>query len=247
MAVSYKFNGVNLDALNARLMESVTQRLPDQAQAYIERGANINVRFDDQDTPLLRAIRGDDMPTVNMLLAKKPSLDAQGPDGATALILAVKKGNLELARALIDANADISLEDRDGKKAFDHALRTARPEMVQLFEKPMMAILQRIPSSELAEKLRASHRDLDSIEPVTGDTMLTFAASRPDQESVAMAFLEAGADPYKKNRAGKTPMDVAQETGNSGMQKLLEAAQKNTPGMIPEKRGAVKPLFPSAT
>ena len=228
-------------------MESVAAHDVALAQSYIERGANINVRFDDEDTGLLRAIRTDDAPMITMLLAKKASLDAQGGDGATALILAVKKLNLGLAQALIEGNANISLEDSDGKKAFDHALRTARPEMVELFEKPMMMILQRIPSSELAEKLRASHRDLDSIEPMTGDTMLTFAASRPDQESVAMAFIEAGADLNKRNRAGKTPLQVATETGNSSMQKLLEEAQRTPPPVNVEKRGPLKPLFRTNT
>ena len=246
MAVSYKFNGANLDALNARFLECVAQKDVAQAQSFIERGANINVRLNDEDTALLRAIRGDDMPMVTMLLAKKASLDAQGGDGATALILAVKKQNLGLAQSLIDGNADISLEDSDGKKAFDHALRTANPKIVELFEKPMMKILQRIPSSELAQALRASNRDLDGIEPMSGDTMLTFAAGRVDQESVALAFIEAGADLNKKNRAGKTPMQVAQEAGNSAMQKLLEEAQR-TPHMGQKKRPAMKPLFPAST
>lgn len=244
MAINYKFNGANLDALNERFLEAVAQKNVELARSSVERGANINVRLDNEDTALLHAARNGDTAMALMLIEKKASLDAQDAEGATALILSIKARNLPLSRALLDANADISIEDRDGMIAFDHALQSKDREFVQLFEKPMMRILERIPCSELAQKLRDSHKDLDSIEPVTGDTMLTFAASRLDQQCVAQAFIEAGADVNKKNRAGQTPMDVAKAAGNSAMLKLLEEAQKKPPAMT-EQRGQMKPLFPS--
>lgn len=246
MVVSHKFNGVNLDALNERFLEAVAQKNVEQARIYVDRGANINVRFANEDTALLHAARTGDSSMALMLIEKKASLDAQDAEGATALIVSIKAKNLPLSRALLDANADISIEDRDGMIAFDHALQRRDREFVELFEKPMMRILDRIPCSELAQKLRDSRKDLDSIEPVTGDTMLTFAASRLDQQCVAQAFIEAGADPNKKNRAGKTPLEVAKETGNSAMQRLLEEAQKKPP-LAAEQRAPLKPFFPSTS
>jgi ankyrin repeat protein len=243
LAVSHSFYRAKQDPLNDKFLEAVTQNNVEAARGYIDRGANINARFDNEDTGLLHAVRKGHDEMALMLIEKKASLDAQGgADGATALILAVKAKNKKVAGALIDANADISLEDRDGVKAFKHAMRTADPEMVQLFEKPMMTILRSIPSSEVAERLRNSNKNLDEIEPLTGETALTFAASQTNQEGMAQAFIEAGADLRATNRAGKTPMQVAEETGNSSMQKLLAEAQQSRP-QTPEKRGPLKPLY----
>jgi ankyrin repeat protein len=250
VVLGYKFNGANLDALNTRYLEAVAAGEAEQAAAYIDRGANINARFDDNgDTALLRATRNAASPEERekwnkmalMLIGKKASLDLQDADGASALILSIKSRNLPLATALSDANADIAIEDRDGARAFRHAMNTADPRFVQLFEKPMMTMLRNISSSELAQKLRASNRDPDSVEPVSGETMLTFAASRTDQNTVAEAFLQAGADRDKPNRAGKTPQQIAEEHGNTEMLKLL----KQTPRA--EKRTDAKPLFTSTT
>lgn len=243
MAINYKFNGANLDALNARFLECVAKHDVDRALHFLESGANINVRDANDDTALLHAVRSDDTRMALMLIAQKASLDAQDRDGATALIIASKKGDIQLVQALVDANADINLDDSIGKKALDYAMRSANPQLVELFEKPLKQILNRIPSSDFAQALRASQHNLDDIDPATGNTILTWAASQRGQESVAQAFIEAGANLQLKNRDGKTAMDIARENNNTPMLRLLEEAQKHKPAVVIENRGPLKPLF----
>jgi ankyrin repeat protein len=243
VSVKHKFNTANQDSLNEQFLEAVRQDNVERALQYLANGANINARFPNGDTALLQAARHGQTQVALMLVAKKASLDAQGNDGATALILAAKRGDIPLSRAFIDAGVDITIEDRDGRKALDHAMRTALPELVELFEKPLKKILDRIPSSDLAQALRNSNVNLDHMDPATGNTMLTWAAGQKDQESLAMAFIEAGANLQKTNSAGKTPLDVARESGNAGMQKILETAQRQKAPAPAPKTGEQKPLF----
>lgn len=244
MAIGYQFNGKNLDSLNAKFLESVAKHDTDRALHFLSGGANINERDANEDTALLFAVRGGDTKMALMLISQHASLDAQdNKDGATALIIASKNADIPLVKALLDAGAEIGIDDRTGKKALDYAMRSADPLLVELFEKPLKQALNRIPSSDLAQALRISHRNLDDIDPSTGNTILTWAASQKGQESLALAFIEAGASLNVPNRDGKTPLQVARETSNTPMLKLLEEAQKHKPGMVVENRGPMKPLF----
>jgi uncharacterized protein len=243
VAIGYQFNGKNLDSLNAKFLECVAQHDVDRAMHFLNGGANINERDVNDDTALLRAVRNDDTQMAFMLIGKKASLDAQDKDGATALIIASKKADIPLVKALLDAGAEIGIDDRTGKKALDYAMASADPQLVELFEKPLKQALNRIPSSDFAQALRTSNRNLDDIDPETGNTILTWAASQRGQESLALAFIEAGASLNVPNRAGKTPVQIAQETHNSPMLKLLEEAQKHKPPVVVENRGPLQPMF----
>lgn len=224
VSVSYKFNGANLGSLNTQFLDSVAQGQVERAESYLKRHANINARNPDEDTALLHAVRTNDVPMALMLIDNKASLEAKDADGVTALIVAIRNNNVELCRALIDAGANVFVEDRDRVKAFDYAMRTRNAEIVNLFAKPMKEILERIPSAQITERIRASQR-VDDIDPASGHTMLTWAAAEKGQEGLAAAFIGAGANLKATNAAGKTAMDVARETGNSRMQRLLEEAQ----------------------
>jgi ankyrin repeat protein len=244
VAINYKFNGTILDALNAKFLDCVAKHDVERAKYYlVESGANINARDAHDDTALLRAVRDADTKMALMLIEKKASLDAQDNDGATALIIASKRADIPLVKALLDAGAEIGIEDSTGKKALDYAMRSADPALVELFEKPLKLALNRIPSSDFAQALRTSQCNLDDINPATGNTVLTWAASQKGQESLALAFIEAGASLNTPNRDGKTPVQVARETNNSPMLKLLEEAQKHKPGLIIENRGPLKPIY----
>jgi len=223
---SNAFNGANQDSLDREFLASVKSGDEKRAQSFLDRGANVNARDDKDETALLWAAKNGQEPMVKMLLARKASPDAPDADGATALIHASMKGFVTMAASIIDAGADIMLEDRHGKKALDYAIATAEPQLVELFNKPMKTIIARIPTSDLAHVLRASHVDLDRVDTATGQTMLTWAAGAKGQEHLARAFLEAGASPSATNIAGKTAVEVARETGNEPVLSMLESAGK---------------------
>ncbi|MEZ0260170.1 MAG: ankyrin repeat domain-containing protein [Alphaproteobacteria bacterium] len=226
MQTTNAFNGANQDSLDREFLASVKAGDEKRAQSFLDRGANVNARDEKDETALLWSAKNGQEAMVNMLLARKASPDAPDADGATALIHASMKGFVTMAASIIDAGADIMLEDRHGKKALDYAIATAEPQLVELFNKPMKTIIARIPTSDLAHVLRASKVDLDRVDTSTGQTMLTWAAGAKGQEHLARAFLEAGASPSATNGAGKTAVEVARETGNEPVLSMLEGAGK---------------------
>jgi ankyrin repeat protein len=252
--MSHKFNGVNLEALNKGFLDAVAQKNTARATHYIESGANINTRDENGDTALLRAVKSGDTPMALMLIDKKASLDLQDNNGATALIIACQKmedgapkGDIVLTQALLNANADLNIIDRNGKNAFQYAMLTVNVELVQLFEAPMMRALQRIPASDLAQALRSSDMNLDQVDPATGETALTMAAGHKGQETLAQAFIEAGANLDQRNSAGKTAVEVARDSNNAGMLKLLEEAQRNRSDFPHDRRPGTKSPFGGVT
>jgi len=236
VTISNAFNSTIQDGQDFKFLEAVREGRIDRALYYLAHGANIDARDGQGNTALLWAAKNDALPMALMLIANHASLDLPDSEGATALIAACKKRNVPLARALIDADASIITEDRHGKKAFDYALRTALPELVELFEKPMKQILSGIPTPDFARALRASKMKLDDIDPRSGNTLLTWAAGQPGQEHLAQAFIEAGANPLATNREGKTPLEVAKAANNTPMLKLLEEANMRRPAPV-ESRG----------
>lgn len=58
---------------------------------------------------------------IARMLIEHADLDAPGPNGQTALILAAGAGRLDVVKLLIDADADMDVEDPDGNTAISLA------------------------------------------------------------------------------------------------------------------------------
>ena len=66
-----------------------------------------------------------------MLLREGANPDAQQQGGFTALHAAAQHNNAEMAKALLDAGADVSLRTEDGKTAAE----MAGPDVLELLKK----------------------------------------------------------------------------------------------------------------
>ena len=91
------------------------------------KGAAIEARDRDGNTPLLAAaIYGDDA-ALALLLSVNAKVDATNARGETALILAVQRRDLAAVRQLIDNGANPRISDTfTGKSAFDYATDDSR-------------------------------------------------------------------------------------------------------------------------
>lgn len=239
----HAFNSANQDFLNTRFLEAVVEGDFERARQFLRQGANINARTAAGETALIWAARNGQVGMALMLVVEKASLDAQDPNGRTALFHASENGFYEIVRGLIDGGADVTIDDRDGKKPLDMAIKTGNADLVLLFEKPLLAILSRIPAADMTRGLLASNVLLDDLDP-TGNGVLHWAAGA-GQANVAQAFLDAGADARVPNKDGLTPAAVAKAAGQSEMASLFEAAQKRKPATLAPRPGQ-KPLFPPA-
>ncbi len=243
MTVSIKFNGANLDSVTDAFLDAVGKGNPAEALKFIGRGANRNARFDNKDTALIHAVRNNDIAMTLTLIDAGVSLDAQDKDGTTALMLAAQQKNIEICRVLSDSGADIFLEDRHGMTALKYAHQHKDADLADVFANPLKKSLDNIPSWEVAQRLRASHANLDEIDPRYGETVMTWAARQKGMESIADAFLKAGANPDQPNARGETPMKIAEATGNTAMQTLLKQAKETPLPVAVDKRTQTKTLF----
>jgi ankyrin repeat protein len=88
-------------------MTSVDRGNVDAVRALLEHGANPNVKETEGDqTPLMWAAAGQHSEIVNLLLDHKADTRAKSKGGFTALLFAVQQGDVEAARALLNAGAD---------------------------------------------------------------------------------------------------------------------------------------------
>lgn len=214
------------DSVNARFLDAAARDdIPALHDAMAD-GADVNVRSDAGETAFIRAAREARMVMAEILLGSGASLDLQDRDGRTALFYATRTAHIDLVSMLIRAGADITLEDKDGEKPLDIALRHGAPELVSLFEQPLKDLLARIPSADTGSRLQYRAAPACTPDP-HGDTMLTWAA-REGQENVIRAMVQSGADVHIRNRAGKTPREVAEAAGHRLIACLLEEAEERT-------------------
>ena len=83
-------------------------------------------------TALHYAVFSENIDLLEWLLKKGSKLDARAPNGQTALILAAKQGKLAQVKLLVDADADMYLEDYDVKSALAWAKAAGHDDVVAL-------------------------------------------------------------------------------------------------------------------
>ena len=140
----------------------------------------------------------------NLLSADLAAVDDRGPDGCTALHLAARFGQMEMARLLLGRGADpnaISLNDERVTPLYSAVLAKHR---------------------DTATLLLALGASPNSVQH-GGWTALHAAARNGDQEIVAMLQLR-GADPTRASDDGHTAIDLAEENGHGTLAKVLRMA-----------------------
>lgn len=113
-------------------------------ELLLERGADPHQQNNRGYTPLMQAATiprtGEDEQTsieiIKLLLARGAKLDTQTLDyGDTALIWAVKLGHTRIAKFLIAQGADLSLKDKAGRDALQHARELERKDIELLLNR----------------------------------------------------------------------------------------------------------------
>ena len=165
-------------------------------------------------TPLLYAVLAGDAPAVRVLLSAGADVDDAGPDGVTALMLALVKRHEELALLLLAAGADphpaeagltaLHLASATGSLAVAEALlaRGAHPDA--RLERP-----QRLTNSfEIGVFTSPGSGRLTQI----GSTPFVVAAKSADARMMRL-LAEAGADPHLTTDDGTTALMLAAGLG----------------------------------
>ncbi len=163
--------------LNNYLLEAARKGCVSELQRLLKAGASRLSRDREGDTALAAAARAGRGPVVATLLAgaapqERPQIDMPDAHGSTPLMLAIHFGRADVARALIDAGADVGAINAIGETALAEAAYAADAE-----------------TGALALKKGAKADTLDRY----GKSPICYAAARGAAALVAV-LLDAGVD-----------------------------------------------------
>jgi len=225
------------------------------------------------DYPLLEAVKKGDVKEVKSILKEsvsgfsKDEINQKGHTGATPLSVAVRNGNLEMVRLLVEHGAMVDA----GKETGDRTpLMTAsgrgHAEVVRyliikgadvnaktegftpLLEAchPYSALFG--PSGDKAKTIRIlleNGADVNVQDESWRETRLTplmYAVMQGDA-SLVQAFLAKGARPDLKNRDGETALSLAKKEGLEYIAQLLQQTESGTNGSSRQTDLSRHPLF----
>ena len=102
------------------LMQAVMRNDPNMVNMLLDKGARIDQKnFYTELTPLMMAVDNGSLEMVELLLARKANLNLQDERGRSALMHASAARQPKIAQRLLQAGADATLKDKQGRTADD--------------------------------------------------------------------------------------------------------------------------------
>lgn len=156
-------------------------------QSLLERGFDPNTRDPNLQNGLYLALREPSLKVAKVLIDwPKTDLNASNTANETPLMMAVLKGQVEIAAAMLAKDADVN---KTGWAPLHYAATSGHIALIKL--------------------LLDKHAYIDAESP-NGSTPLMMAAMYGTPEAVKL-LLDEGADPLLKNQIGMSAIDFAQK------------------------------------
>lgn len=173
-------------------------------------GADINCKDTDGNTLLHIAVKYRNSANITEILGFNPDINAVNGEGLTPLHLAVQRpDNENVLEILLQKGADVNLTDSSGKNALLLSVSSNQKGYISLLVLSGIDI-----NSQDSDGNTALHYPLR--------TVLKDKRYLPFSKLIAEVLIGEGADPHIKNKEGKSPMDLAEETGENEMIELLK-------------------------
>jgi ankyrin repeat protein len=196
------FQQADFDAL---LLEAVIKGQHSVVRAVVAAGANVNhCGVAKKKTPLMIAVKKNDMQMVDLLLSlkAKPDVFVGVNHKVAAIHLAIGKNNFEMTKRLLDAGCDPNLTAPDQKGRWTPLHSAALHS-----------------SNEVIELLLSRGADIEA-KTETEATPLALAA-RHYKVAATRYLISKGADVNTRDKAGSTPIIQACLVGATSVAKLL--------------------------
>ena len=176
---------------------------PQSLSALLRRGFDPNTLDAKGQSGLFLALR-DPSPKVVDVLLKTPKIkvETRTPQDESPLMMAAMRGELKLAAALIDKDADVN---KTGWTPLHYAASSTHGDQLGV-----------------AKLLLENAAYIDAASP-NGSTPLMMAAMYGNTSTLKL-LLDEGADPTLKNQLGLTAVDFAQRADRKEMVELIGAA-----------------------
>ena len=176
---------------------------PQSLSALLRRGFDPNTLDTKGQSGLFLALR-DPSPKVVEVLLKTPKIkvETRTPQDESPLMMAAMRGELKVAAALIDKDADVN---KTGWTPLHYAASSTQGDQLGV-----------------AKLLLENAAYIDAASP-NGSTPLMMAAMYGNTSTLKL-LLDEGADPTLKNQLGLTAVDFAQRADRKEMVELIGAA-----------------------
>uniref|UniRef100_A0A8C6XN30 Uncharacterized protein n=1 Tax=Naja naja TaxID=35670 RepID=A0A8C6XN30_NAJNA len=188
-----KVLGLSSEAMVSALFKAVEKDLHGIVAALIERGTDINVRNEEQHTPLLVACKMGKIKSAKVLIEKGANLKDKAPNLNSPLHLAVEAGAFSIAQMLLQKGIDPNITAQGNQTPLHVAAIYNRGALVDLL-------------IEGGAKIDAVTTELFTPLHVASDKGHT---------DVALKLLQHKANVHLKNK--KTPLHLAAEHGHSNL------------------------------
>ena len=171
--------------------------------ALLQRGFDPNTRDAKGQPGLLLAVREPAPNALRVLLnAKNIQVEARNSQDESPLMMAAIRGQLDIARQLIDKDADVN---KPGWAPLHYAVSSSQGDALGV-----------------AKLLLDNSAYVDAASP-NGTTPLMMAAMYGTPEAVKL-LLEESADPTLKNQLGLTAIDFARRANRNDVAELIATA-----------------------
>ncbi|MCX4028403.1 ankyrin repeat domain-containing protein [Endozoicomonas sp. SM1973] len=198
----------------------------------------VNNCYGNEQDIIQLSLQGNTTAIQKLLDSSKSNINIKSPNGDTPLLIAARKGNLELFDLLMKHGANINVLDKNNRDILNIAAKNRNPELAKLALShgidPTM-ITSRYQGSaliyasaqgevEIVTMLLNAKAPVNRINNI-GWTALLEAIILGDGSKnyieIVRHLLAAGADKTIADRSGKTPLIHAKEKGYSEITQLL--------------------------
>lgn len=196
-----KFNNDGYNAIMSCMLDGGEDATRDMIAKIISNGANVNVKNEKGNTPLMCLLKSGDAETINRILENGGDVSIKDKKGRNGLHLASVRTSKVLSRVIescVKFKVNMNTEDRNGNTAMAYALGSKWSNVRMILE----------------------NGGNPNIKDLNGQTALMSACKTPDTAMVSL-FLEKGALVNYKNDKKETALMIACEAGNIETVKLL--------------------------
>jgi len=186
---------------------------PESIRLLLAGGAKIDIRDADGNTPLHIALLYRQPENLEEILKANPDIDAVNTEGYTPLQLAVRRPDNEKAVGLLlQQGADVNITDPTGRNALLVSVGSIQTGYIALLVSNGIDI-----NSQDNDGNTALHYPLINV--------LKNKLYLPYSTGIVKILLEEGAAPHIRNKEGKSPMDLAVESGENELINLLKSSK----------------------